>query len=220
MSSYDWKSRFGAIIAGDGISVMPMAVWRYQQELDLKPEEVWFIGYILAHQWTEDYPYPALENMAKNSRASRASLFRYSASLQKKGYLRIVPRFKKDTGRTSNGYDFGKLFGKIEELIKRDAKNTPSQYEMGGTQSLRPTPSQNETAPVPNLDGKYKQGNRSIEEGISKTPKTTSKEKKYGVYSMAVGAWIAQYLKDHGKTPKPEKIDETYEKMKRGERLG
>ena len=53
-------ARYGATVLRGGIAAIPTALFTYQARLDLSPQEVWFISYILAHKWDEDLPYPSL----------------------------------------------------------------------------------------------------------------------------------------------------------------
>src|SRR5690349_14494695 len=60
---YQFLARFGAVVLSGGIAAIPMALYHYQAELGLTPQEVWFVGYILAHRWTAALPYPSLRRM-------------------------------------------------------------------------------------------------------------------------------------------------------------
>jgi hypothetical protein len=112
--------RFGATILQGGIAPVPTTLYFYQAELGLSPQEVWFIGYILAHKWDEDLPYPSLAKMETRTGMSRRNLLRIKDSLVGKGLLVLVPRFNADGGQESNAYDFTALFEQLEDLIRRD----------------------------------------------------------------------------------------------------
>ena len=112
--------RFGATILQGGIAPVPTTLYFYQAELGLSPQEVWFIGYILAHKWDEDLPYPSLAKMEARTGMSRRNLLRIKDSLVGKGLLALVPRFNADGGQESNAYDFTALFEQLEDLIRRD----------------------------------------------------------------------------------------------------
>src|SRR5690349_12870013 len=64
---YRFLSRFGATLLSGGIAAIPMALYHYQAELGLAPQEVWFVGYILAHRWTDALPYPSLRRMSRRT---------------------------------------------------------------------------------------------------------------------------------------------------------
>jgi hypothetical protein len=110
--------RFGATILRGGIAPVPATLYFYQAELGLSPQEVWFIGYILAHKWDEDLPHPSLVKMAERVGLSSRQLHRIKGSLTAKGLLTCVPRRQAAGGKDSNGYDFSDLFGRLESLIR------------------------------------------------------------------------------------------------------
>lgn len=135
-----------------------------------------------------------------------------------------------------------RLEGEMLVHIERQGLNRPNVYHFLDFYTTRPDieaeflerqktagpERQDPTRPARhNIAAQEGQGSASYsytgKEDEKKTPggisNPSGKEKKYGVYTRAVGAWIEQYLRDKGKVPKPEKIEEVYEKMKRGERL-
>jgi hypothetical protein len=116
-------ARYGATVLRGGIAAIPTAIFTYQALLDLSPQETWFISYILAHKWDEDLPYPSLRKMAERTGLSVRQLHRIKAAIVEKGYLQLVPRHRaEDGGQDSNAYDFGGLFGRIEELLRADGR--------------------------------------------------------------------------------------------------
>ena len=132
---YRFLARFGATILSGGIAAIPMALYHYQAELRLVPQEVWFVGYILAHRWTDALPFPSLRRMSRRTGVSTQMLHRYKQSLIEKGYLVTIPRHRPSGGRTSNYYDFTELFKALEESLlhdKRGAGWTPSVDDDGG----------------------------------------------------------------------------------------
>ena len=105
------------------IAAIPTALFTYQALLDLSPQETWFISYILAHKWDEDLPYPSLRKMAERTGLSVRQLHRIKDAIVEKGYLHLVPRQRADDGgQDSNAYDFGGLFGRIEELLRAEGR--------------------------------------------------------------------------------------------------
>ncbi len=116
-------ARYGATVLRGGIAAIPTAIFTYQALLDLSPQETWFISYILAHKWDEDLPYPSLRKMAERTGLSVRQLHRIKDAIVEKGYLQLVPRHRaEDGGQDSNAYDFGGLFGRIEELLRNDGR--------------------------------------------------------------------------------------------------
>jgi hypothetical protein len=117
---YRFLARFGSVILSGGIAAVPRALYYYQAELGLLPQEVWFVGYILAHRWTAELPYPSLRKMARRTGVTYQMLHRYKNSLIAKNYLEVLPRTRQNGGRTTNSYDFTGLFQAIEDLLLRD----------------------------------------------------------------------------------------------------
>jgi hypothetical protein len=112
-------ARFGATVLSGGIAPIPTALYMYQAHLDLSPQEIWFIGYILAHKWDEDLPYPSLVKMSERTAISTRQLHRLKDGLIAKGLLEIVPRRRAtDGGKDSNAYDFSLLFARLGDLIR------------------------------------------------------------------------------------------------------
>ncbi|HET7772152.1 MAG TPA: hypothetical protein VFN74_25490 [Chloroflexota bacterium] len=132
---YRFLARFGATILSGGIAAIPMALYHYQAALGLIPQEVWFVGYILAHRWTDALPFPSLRRMSRRTGVSTQMLHRYKQSLIEKGYLTTIPRHRPSGGRTSNYYDFTALFKALEESLQHDKRGTgwmPSVDDDGG----------------------------------------------------------------------------------------
>jgi len=139
---HSFLARYGSIIAKGGIAAIPSALYRYQGELKLKPQIVWFISAILTHKWDADMPSPSLRKMAGDTGVSRQQLHNYKTELENEGWLAVINRDTYVGGKDSNYYDFTALFAKLEELLIRDAKqrqegngeaeigeeNTPTPY--------------------------------------------------------------------------------------------
>ncbi len=124
---YRFLARFGATILSGGIAAIPTSLYHYQAQLGLVPQEVWFVGYILAHRWTDALPYPSLRQMSRRTGISTQMLHRYKQSLVEKGYLTTIPRHRPSGGRTSNFYDFSGLFDRLERLLRGDRRDTAWQ---------------------------------------------------------------------------------------------
>ena len=120
LADRSFLARYGATVLRGGIAAFPAAIFRYQAELALSPQEVWFLAYILAHKWGTSLPRPSLRRMAERTGYSEQQLHRIKNSLIHKGYLTVVARHGVDGGQAPNGYDFGELFGRLEALLIRD----------------------------------------------------------------------------------------------------
>ncbi|HEX2037191.1 MAG TPA: hypothetical protein VHS99_23690 [Chloroflexota bacterium] len=119
-AAFRFDARYGQLIRKAGIGTIPFALFHYQAELDLTPQEVWLVGYVLSHRWTSALPFPALREMARRSGVSTKTLEKYKKGLEHKGYLDVVRRTRRDGGNTSIGWDFSPLFEQIDRLITRD----------------------------------------------------------------------------------------------------
>lgn len=137
---YRFLARFGATILSGGIAAIPMALYHYQSELALIPQEVWFVGNILAHRWTAALPYPSLRRMSRRTGVSAQMLHRYKQSLIEKGYLATIPRHRASGGRTSNYYDFSGLFHTLEHFLARDRRDGGWQPSVDDTSDENPAP--------------------------------------------------------------------------------
>lgn len=125
MSKRTAADRFSQIIANGHISLQLKHIYTTPDKLNLTPLEVWFISNILQFKWDEGLPFPSLNKLCKRSGMSSATVHKLKKSLEDKGYLRVVSRYRivngeKTRARSSNAYDFGGLFEKIEELIKEE----------------------------------------------------------------------------------------------------
>lgn len=113
-------ARYGATILRGGIATIPKALYRYQAELGLRPQQVWFVSAILAHKWDADMPKPSLKRMAAQTGVSEQQLHNYKNELVKAGWLAVVNRQNERGGQEANYYDFSVLFGALEERLRRD----------------------------------------------------------------------------------------------------
>lgn len=113
-------ARYGATILRGGIATIPKALYRYQAELGLRPQQVWFVTAILAHKWDADMPKPSLKRMAAQTGVSEQQLHNYKNELVRAGWLAVVNRQNERGGQEANYYDFSALFGALEERLRRD----------------------------------------------------------------------------------------------------
>lgn len=118
--AFRFDARYGRLIRKAGIGTIPFALFYYQAELDLSPQEVWLIGYVLSHRWTSELPFPAVREIARRSGVTTKTIEKYKKLLEEKGYLDVVRRRRADGGNTSIGWDFSALFERIDRLITRD----------------------------------------------------------------------------------------------------
>jgi len=125
-------ARYGETIVRGGIASIPSALYRYQGELKLAPQLVWFISAILVHKWNDELPSPSLKRMAEQTGVSRVSLHKYQAELVQAGWLKVINRQSSQGGKDTNYYDFEALFRRLAECLDRDKRprgeeTSPSQ---------------------------------------------------------------------------------------------
>ena len=92
MRDYSFAARFGRVVLRRGVVSMPRALFTYQADLGLSPQQLWFIGYILSFQWSTELPYPSLRKMALNTGYSERQIHRIKDDLVRAGYLRVIER--------------------------------------------------------------------------------------------------------------------------------
>jgi hypothetical protein len=136
--NYTFLARYGATILRGGIASIPSALYRYQGELKLPVQHVWFISAILAHKWDTDLPEPSLKQMARRTGVSEQQLHNYKRKLVDDGWLLIVTQHNARGGQEANAYDFSPLLGKLEELLKRDKPGTNEQARDDAEEGLNP----------------------------------------------------------------------------------
>ncbi len=142
-------ARYGRVIAGAGVAAVPHALFTLQATLDLTPQQIWFICYILAHRWSSDLPHPSLVRMAERTGYSRRQLQTIKDTLVASGYLRVVPRGGPGHGTDTNGYDFSGLL---------DAIST----QLAGTADAAPPPAQPPATTEPALPSRAPRRGRRI----------------------------------------------------------
>ena len=114
-------ARYGRLIAQVGIAAIPQAVFTQQAALQLTAQQIWFIGYILAHRWTTAVPHPSLVRMAERTGYGVRQLHNIKDSLVQQGYLTLVARYSSQGGKDTNGYDFSGLFDAISRQLTAGA---------------------------------------------------------------------------------------------------
>ena len=123
---YKFVARYGEAIVRGGIAAIPYALYRYQGELKLTAQQVWFISAILGRKWTTQFPRPSLRKMAKYTGVSEVTLHKIKKELigpdeTHPKWLIVRERKNQRGGKTSNDYDFSPLFDKLVRLLARDA---------------------------------------------------------------------------------------------------
>lgn len=123
------EARFGSIIASELWGIIPMALFRYQKDLNLSTTETWFLCVLFLHKWTEEDPFPSLSAMSRRSGRRRQTLQRVVRGLCRRGLLVSEARFLENGARASNTYEIQPLIDKLEELVRKDPR---SNFNRGG----------------------------------------------------------------------------------------
>lgn len=127
---------YGKIISQDGVTPIPMALFRYQKELRLDCTELVFICYVMTYRWTAGDPYPSIKKMTVATGISEKTLHNYKKSLVSKNYLRLVKRSNPQKGNMSNGYDFTPLLEALEKIILSKSGEDPVRASLLADEEL------------------------------------------------------------------------------------
>ncbi len=133
-------ARFGATILRGGVAAIPNALYRYQRELGLAPQLIWFISALLSHKWDAEMPHPSLVKMAEQTGVSRQQLHKYQKELIAKGWLTVINRSTRRGGKDTNFYDMSQLFARLESLLERDAPPAEDPGNLGTTVPIPDNP--------------------------------------------------------------------------------
>ncbi|MEO5952960.1 MAG: hypothetical protein ABIQ44_10900, partial [Chloroflexia bacterium] len=120
LPDHSFVARFGSVIVSRGVAAVPQALFNFEGDLGLTPQQMWFILYILSVPWAPPFPYPSLLKMATRTGYSKMQLHEIKNSLVTAGLLRLVRRTKEDGGQDSNGYDFAPLFEVLRKRLQGD----------------------------------------------------------------------------------------------------
>lgn len=120
MPDHSFVARFGSVIVSRGVAAVPQALFTFEGDLGLTPQQMWFILYILSVPWAPPFPYPSLLKMATRTGYSKMQLHEIKNSLVSGGLLKLVRRTKEDGGQDSNGYDFAPLFEVLRKRLQGD----------------------------------------------------------------------------------------------------
>ena len=127
------EKRFSPKIANGKYTTLPIYIFQYADELGITWDAAMFAAVVLSYKWTTDFPYPSIRKMSKKCAGiSEWQLHHVKNELVGKGYLEVIPRFRKKDGKptkshTSSKYDFSGLIKAIDELIsdKEEADEQP-----------------------------------------------------------------------------------------------
>lgn len=100
-----------------GYSMIPSILLWGQGRLELKPEEFNVLLQLVSHWWTKgENPHPSKETIARRMGKKPRTIQRHLTSLEEKGLIARVARFKVHKGQDSNGYDLRGLIKKLKGI--------------------------------------------------------------------------------------------------------
>ncbi len=183
-----WEALYGRLILQDGIAAIPLALFLYQDHLQLSAQQVWFAGSILAHKWDADLPYPKLTTLATESGVSIRTLQYLRASLCEMGYLQVREGYDPTGRRTANSYDFSGLFARLEAAIAGERGE-----DNGFAAEDSPEPAPEEHAPR-SFVARY--GRVIVQKGIAAVPRAIfAQQAALGLTPQQV--WFVSYILGH-----------------------
>jgi predicted transcriptional regulator len=134
------REKWPAKVLARGYSMVPSILLWGQAKLGLKPEELNVLLQLVSHWWTADHePHPAKATIARRMGNNARTIQRHLTSLEKKGFVRRVSRYKVHKGQDSNGYDLSGLIEKLETIAPEFEKTTDlnrrrrAKVEVGST---------------------------------------------------------------------------------------
>jgi predicted transcriptional regulator len=88
-----------------------------QAKMKLKPDELNVLLQLISHWWSADHdPHPAKASIARRMGKDARTVQRHLTSLEEKGFIKRMVRYKIHQGQDSNGYDLSGLIEKLEAI--------------------------------------------------------------------------------------------------------
>ena len=85
--------------------------------MGLEPDEFNVLLQLVSHWWSADHdPHPAKQTIARRMGKSARMVQRHLTSLEEKGFIERITRYKLHQGQDSNGYDLKGLIAKLEAI--------------------------------------------------------------------------------------------------------
>ena len=111
------KEKWPATVLARGYSMIPSILLWGQAKMGLKPDELNVLLQLISHWWSADHdPHPAKETIARRMGKDARTVQRHLTSLETKGFIKRVTRYKLHQGQDSNGYDLSGLVEKLEAI--------------------------------------------------------------------------------------------------------
>ncbi|MEO6526902.1 MAG: hypothetical protein ABIP93_09785 [Gemmatimonadaceae bacterium] len=108
------------ILFANGFLAVPRTFLLHASRMGITPSEVHFILVLLTFKWNDANPFPSYELLAAMLDTSAAQARKLARQLDEKGFLRRIPRFRQTGGKSTNEFDLGPLFGRLEQRALSD----------------------------------------------------------------------------------------------------
>lgn len=111
------KERWSAAALERGYSPVPVILMWGQAKLGITPEELNVLLQLISHWWFGgNDPYLSKDRIAERMGKHPRTVQTYLTSLESKGLLRRIERYKVNKGQDANGYDLSGLVAKLEAI--------------------------------------------------------------------------------------------------------
>jgi hypothetical protein len=119
-SGRGFAERLTPLLASAGVTALPTLLLRYQSLLDLSPQAVVLVAWVLSKKWSAEWPYLSLDEVASGVGRDRAVVKSWKRELVRKGFLKTSPRYLAGVGRRADTWDLSGLFAQLERLYLRE----------------------------------------------------------------------------------------------------
>ncbi len=119
-SASSFAQRLTPLIAAAGVTPVPTTLLRYQSLLDLSPQAVLLICWVLSKKWGPEWPYLSIDEVAAGVGCARRRVQVWKQELIARGFLRAIPRYVPGLGRRADTWDLSGLFAALESLYMQE----------------------------------------------------------------------------------------------------
>jgi hypothetical protein len=117
MKKVQAKARWSANVMDRGYTIVPTILLWGQAKLGLTADELNVLLQIVSHWFYAGHdPHPAKATIAKRMGKHPRTVQGYLTSLEEKGFLTRVARYRASKGQDANGYDLSGLAAKLEAI--------------------------------------------------------------------------------------------------------
>jgi predicted transcriptional regulator len=109
--------RWSDAVMERGHTIIPTILFWGQAKLGLTPDELNVLLQIISHWfYGGNDPHPSKDRIAERMRKHPRTVQAYLTSLEDKGFITRVERFKPNKGQDANGYDLSGLVAKLQAI--------------------------------------------------------------------------------------------------------